>query len=45
MHKEIEAAREAVSEASMPADQERDIDYWIYEFQMPDEDKKHHKRS
>ena len=40
MHKEIEAAREAASEASMPADQERDIDYWIYEFQMPDEDKK-----
>lgn len=40
MHKGIEAAQEAASEASMPADQERDIDYWIYEFQMPDEDKK-----
>ena len=40
MHKEIEVAREAASEASMPTDQERDIDYWIYEFQMPDEEKK-----
>ena len=46
MHKEIEAAREAVSKASMPIDQtrptdhEREIDYWIYEFQMPDEEKK-----
>ena len=46
MHREIEAAKEAVSKASMsidqtrPTDQEREIDYWIYEFQMPDEEKK-----
>lgn len=40
MHKEIEAAREAVSKASMPTDQTKEIDYWIYEFQMPDEEKK-----
>ena len=40
MHKGIEAAQEAASEVSIPADQEREIDYWIYEFQMPDEEKK-----
>ena len=46
MHREIEAAQEAVSKESMPidqtrpTDQEREIDYWIYEFQMPDEEKK-----
>lgn len=40
MHKEIEAAREAVSKASMPTGQTKEIDYWIYEFQMPDEEKK-----
>ena len=40
LHREIEAAQEAASEASMPTDQEREIDYWIYEFQMPDEEKK-----
>lgn len=40
IHREIEAAQEAVSEASIPTDQKREIDYWIYEFQMPDEEKK-----
>ena len=35
MHKEIEAAREAVSKASMPTDQTREIDYWIYELRRP----------
>ena len=40
MHKEIETTREAVSKASMPTDQTKEIDYWIYEFQMPDEEKK-----
>lgn len=40
MHREIEAAQEAVTKASVPTDQEREIDYWIYEFQMPDEEKK-----
>lgn len=40
MQSEIEAAQEDVSKASMSTDQEREIDYWIYEFQMPDEEKK-----
>ena len=40
LHREIEAAQETVSKASVPTDQEREIDYWIYEFQMPDEEKK-----
>lgn len=40
MHREIEAAQAAASEASIPTVQEREIDYWIYEFQMPDEEKK-----
>ena len=40
MHREIEEAQEAASKASMLTDQEREIDYWVYEFQMPDEEKK-----
>ena len=40
MYREIEAAQEAASEVSMPTDQTKEIDYWIYEFQMPDEEKK-----
>ena len=35
MHKEIEAAQEAVAKASMPTDQTREIDYWIYELRRP----------
>lgn len=38
--KQMEAETVWASKGMMPTDQEREIDYWIYEFQMLDEDKK-----
>lgn len=38
--KQMEAETVWASYGMMPTDQEREIDYWNYEFQMPDEDKK-----
>lgn len=40
LQRQLEAARAAVSEPSIPAEQAREIAYWIYEFQMPEEEKK-----
>lgn len=40
LQRELEAARAAVSAAPIPAEQTREVAYWIYEFQMPEEEKK-----
>lgn len=40
LQRELEAARAAASAASIPAGQTREIAYWIYEFQMPEAEKK-----
>lgn len=40
LQRKLEAARAAVSAVSIPAEQTREIAYWIYEFQMPKEEKK-----
>ena len=40
LQRELEAAQVAASAASIPAGQTREIVYWIYEFQMPEEEKK-----
>lgn len=40
LQRELEAARAAVSATSIPEEQTREVAYWIYEVQMPEEQKK-----